>query len=235
MTSVSQYTPWLKTDSFSVTDGVVLLAFCAVITAFFFVMKANFATDKARAWIVTLLGSFGLMIVATIYVVDAINLHGFMWTLEYIHGEDQITRVAVLFFVAVNIMDLVLGSIFYPKYLDPLSAYFHHSAYLLFAFCLLAHHYARGLLICFFMEWPTFVLALGSLFPSCRHDLLFGVLFFITRLAYNIFLIWSLHRVAPEGLIWRICSATLCLHIFWFYKWTMGFFFKKKTQAKKEL
>jgi hypothetical protein len=236
MTSVSSYTPWLKTDSFSKADGLIFLGWCAALTTFFFVMKNKFTTDKARAWIVTLMGSFLLMITATMYVVDAVTKHGFMWTLDYIHSEDAFSRVFVLFFVAVNVMDLVLGSRFYPKYLDPLSAYFHHTAYLIFAFCLLAHHYSRGLLICFFMEWPTFVLALGSLFPSLRHDLLFGVSFFITRLAYNIFLIWSLHRVAPEGLIWRICSATLCLHIFWFYKWTVGFMKRGKApKAVKEL
>eukprot|EP00428_Durinskia_dybowskii_P069623 CAMPEP_0170405882 /NCGR_PEP_ID=MMETSP0117_2-20130122/27421_1 /TAXON_ID=400756 /ORGANISM="Durinskia baltica, Strain CSIRO CS-38" /LENGTH=202 /DNA_ID=CAMNT_0010663033 /DNA_START=39 /DNA_END=644 /DNA_ORIENTATION=+ len=202
MTSVSIYTPWLKTDSFSQEDGAIFLACCGVITVFFFLMKGNFPTDKSRAWIVTLLGSFIMMIVATVYVVEAVSLHGFVWTLDYIHGEDKLTRIMVLFFMAINIMDLALGSMFYPKYLDPLSAYFHHTVYLIFAFCLLAHHYARGLLVCFFMEWPTFLLALGSLYPSCRHDLLFGILFFLTRLAYNIFLIVNLYNMAPEGLIW---------------------------------
>ena len=235
MTSISVYTPWLTTDSFNQMDGMVFMGSCALISVFFFIMKNFFPTDKARAWIVTLLGSFVLSAIATVYVIDACQLHGLMWPTELIHGEDQLTRVGVLFFVAINVMDITLGSIFYPKYLDPLSAYFHHTVYVIFAFCLLAHHYARGLMLCFFMEYPTFLLALGSLFPSMRGDLLFGILFFLTRIAYNIYFIVTLYRVAPEGLIWRICSATLCLHLFWFYKWSIGFMKKRNPKAAKEL
>lgn len=234
MSAISEYTPWLKTDSFNRMDAIVLLSFCGLIGAFFALMKSQFQTDKARAWIVTLAGSFGLSILATKYCYEAWTEEGFFWPTERIHGEDQLSRIGVLYFVAINIMDLTLGVSFYPKYLDPLSAWFHHSAYLLFAFCLLAHHYARGLLMCFFMEWPTLLLAVGSLWPSMRHDLLFGVLFFITRIAYNIYYIVSLYRVAPEGLIWKICSATLCLHLFWFYKWNVSYFKKKPKKENKD-
>jgi predicted permease len=233
MSALSPYTPWLTTDSFSKMDGIIFLGCCAFITLFFSIMKNFFETDKARAWIVTLLGSFVLTIVGTSYCVDCTMKHGLIWTTEYIHGEDQVTRVTILFFVGINVMDIVLGMMFYPKFLDPLSAYFHHIVYTIFAFCLLAHHYARGLTLCFFMEPPTFLLALGSLFPSLRNDLLFGILFFITRIAYNIYFILTLYNVAPEGLIWRICSATLCLHLFWFYKWSIGYMKKKGAKTVK--
>lgn len=205
-----------------------------MLLAFFMVMKDFFPSDKARAWIITLAGSFGLSVLSTIYVIDACKLHGLVWTDGYIHGEDQLSRIGVLYFVSINVMDLTLGSMFYPKYLDPLSAWFHHIAYLVFAFCLLAHHYARGLLICFFMEYPTFVLALGSLLPEYRMDLVFGILFFLTRILYNMFLIGSLYNVAPEGLIWRICTATICLHFFWFYKWILGYTKKRNPKVSKD-
>lgn len=234
MEAIQVYAPWLKADSFSTMDGAVFAGWCTLLFVFFMVMKGFFPTDKARAWIITLAASFGLSILSTIYVVDAYNMHGIHWPSEYIHGEDQLCRVGVLFFVAVNVMDLTMGSIFYPKYLDPLSAWFHHFAYLIFAFCLLAHHYARGLLICFFMEYPTFVLALGSLLPQFRMDLLFGVLFFLTRILYNMFLIVSLYIAAPEGLIWKICTATICLHFFWFYKWIVGFTKKRSSKTNKD-
>ena len=225
---------WLNAQSFSQLDGALFVGFCFIIAAFFAVVKPYAETEKARAWIVVLLGSFVLSIVATIYVADAVRLEGLSWTTEHIHNEDFTTRCAVLFFVAVNIMDLVLGTLYYQKYLDPLSCYFHHSAYAVFAFCLLAHHYARGFLLCLFMEWPTFLLALGSLVPACRTDVLFGVTFFVTRIAYNIFFVYSLVRVAPEGLIWKICTAALCLHLFWFYKWSLGFFKKRSPKKNKD-
>lgn len=234
MSAISEYAPWLKTDSFNRLDAILVLSFCGIIGAFFAVLKNYFKTDKARAWIVTLAGSFVLSVLGTKYCFEAWHRNGLWWPTEEIHGEDLLSRVGVLYFCAINIMDLVLGSSFYPKYLDPLSAYFHHTVYLIFAFCLLAHHYARGLLMCFFMEWPTLLLALGSLWPGLRNDLLFGILFFLTRIAYNVYYIVSLYRVAPEGLIWKICTATLCLHLFWFYKWTISYMKKKSPKENKD-
>lgn len=234
MTSISPLFPWLTTESFSKEDGITFLCLC-IFNALYFNIAKKFVpnTEKAKGWLITLLGSFFLSFVGTAYVFDACSKFGLFWTTSYIHGEDQITRVAVLFFCSINVMDLVLGSIFYKSQLDPLSGWFHHFVYLIFVFCLLAHHYARGFALCMFMELPTFVLALGSIAPSCRADLLFGILFFITRIAYNIYYIIRLATLHPEGLIWRICSATLCLHLFWFYKWALGYLKKRTPKVEK--
>jgi hypothetical protein len=229
--SLSEYAPWLKADSFSKEDGYQLAGLCLAHFVLFSIVHPFFPAPKVKAWIVSLFGSFFMAIVGTKYVIEA----GFPWTLEIIHGEDNgVSRPAVMLFCATMIMDLVLGRIYYPKYLDPLSAYIHHVFYLVFAFCLLAHHYARGLCLTFFMEWPTFMLSLGTLVPACRVDLMFGIVFFTTRIAYNIYFVYALLMVAPEGIIWKVCTAALCLHLFWFYKWITGFFKKRSEKVSKK-
>ena len=90
--------------------------------------------------------------------------------------------------MASNAIDLVIGWFYYQEYLDPFTTIFHHIAYIIFMLGLLNKKITRGFLLCFFMEIPTFVISLGTVFKQYRSDFAFGVSFFITRLVFNLYL-----------------------------------------------
>lgn len=142
-----------------------------------------------------------------------------LWTIEYIYSENFVTRVIIIFFTASNVMDLGLGVFQYPKHLDILTSYIHHLFYTAFMLVILFSNYSRGFVICFCMELPTFVLAIGTVYNSLRSDLLFGISFFITRILFNIYQAYMLRQLHPDGMIWRTCVLVLCFHIYWFVTW----------------
>lgn len=201
----------------STSDLVVLTIACGCILGIYLLLQQVVHTEKGRAWIVMLMSSALLSIFGTYFVAEAqINDS---WTYDYIYSETFVSRCVLLFFLASNIMDLLLGFYHYPKFLDPFSTIAHHTFYISFILVLLSQHYSRGFMLCFFMEIPTFVLSLGTIWPQLRSDTLFGVSFIATRLLYNLFLARALYLISPEGKIWRVCCAVLGLHSYWFSKW----------------
>lgn len=201
----------------SIDDLVVFAIACCCILGIYLLLQQIVHTEKGRAWIVMLMSSAMLSIFGTYFVIDA-QTHD-SWTYEYIYSETFLSRCVLLFFLASNIMDLLLGIYHYPKFLDPFSTIAHHAFYMSFILVLLSQHYSRGFMLCFFMEIPTFVLSLGTIWPQLRSDTLFGASFVATRLLYNVFLARTLYLISPEGKIWRVCCAVLGLHSYWFSKW----------------
>jgi hypothetical protein len=65
-------------------------------------------------------------------------------------------------------------------------------------------------------ELPTYLLALGSFDPMFRHDNLFGLIFFTTRIGYHSILTYIFRH---NKLALGISLAALALHIYWFYGW----------------
>ena len=207
----------LLSQGFSVYDLIVTAASCAFIWLFFSVVERVVHTQKAKSWIVMFLSSIILSVFGcrAYYLTESQSL----WDYNQVYGEDFISRCVVLFFVSSNVMDLVLGTLYYPSQLDPLTSIVHHIFYVTFMLVLLQQNYSRGFLLCFVMEVPTGLLALGSVWQQYRTDIGFGITFFITRLMYNSYLAYRLYCLSPEGLIWRVCLCVLCMHLFWFYKW----------------
>lgn len=204
--------------SFSVLDASIVGTCCLLIALLFKVLEQFVSSEKGRAWIVMLLSSAVLSFFGTWYVGRA-QLYQ-QWDVEHIYTEDFISRIVLLFFLSSNIMDLVLGLYHYPKFLDPFSTVAHHIFYVAFITVLLANHYSRGFILCFFMEIPTFVLSLGTIWPSLRSDALFGATFLVTRLMYNAWLAYKLYSLSSEGKIWKVCVCVLGLHLYWFSKWS---------------
>ena len=199
------------------TEIFVFIISCAFVSIFFFVLESHIPTSKGKAWIVMLVSSFVLSAVGTIYVTNAQLFN--LWTADFIYSDDFPSRCIMIYFAASNVMDLILGVIYYPSFLDPFSTVAHHIFYILFISTLLSYGYSKGFMLCFLMEIPTFVLSLGSVWKDCRSDLAFGSSFLLTRILYNAILAYRLSLISFDGVIWKICIGVLCLHIFWFYKW----------------
>ena len=204
-------------QGFSVLDLQITAACSALLCFSFFLLERKVHTQKSKSWIVMLLSSVVLSAFGcrAYFMSESTN----SWSYNDIYGEDFISRCVVLFFASSNVMDLILGTIYYPSQLDPLTSIFHHIFYVTFMLVLLQQNYSRGFVLCFVMEVPTCLLALGSVFPQYRTDIGFGVTFFITRLMFNSYLAYRLYCLSPEGMIWRVCTAVLCMHLYWFYKW----------------
>jgi hypothetical protein len=84
------------------------------------------------------------------------------------------------------------------------------------------------------LEIPTFILAVGSLYPQRRSDGLFGLTFFITRICYHLLLfllVWEIKD--PRLPIWIIVAVTFCLHVYWFSLWVKGAVKRWKDGGRK--
>lgn len=217
-------------EGFSASDLLIFATSSAFIWLFFILLERRVHTQKAKSWIVMLLSSIILSAFGCReYYYIEVNKS---WNFNQIYGEDFMSRCVVLFFTSSNVMDLTLGTLYYPSQLDPLTSIFHHIFYVTFMLILLQHHYSRGFLLCFVMEVPSALLALGSVWQQFRTDLGFGVTFLLTRLMFNAYLAYQLYILSPEGMIWRVCLAVLCMHLFWFYKWATVYGSKACTNVK---
>lgn len=178
-------------------------------------------TTKQKAWIIMLQSTFTLSICGTIALM--LNETYNLWNQDFMYSDSFWPRVVLLYFTATNVMDLAIGYVEYPKYLDPLSTIFHHIVYIGLALHLLRRRTTNGFMIMYFMEIPTFLLSLGTIWPKYRLDLSFGVIFFVTRIAYNIYVIYRLFVVNYAMFDWLLGIGTLILHSFWFSKWIAGY------------
>jgi len=213
---------------FYTTDYCFFIGFC--ITLWLLFLLAALDSNKRKAWIVTSVSSFVLTIFGTIqtWTIQVNNL----WTNEYFYSEDNMSRCVVIFFVASNVMDLLLGYFYYPEHVDPFTTIAHHIFYIIFMYFILTLEISIGFNVCFFMEAPTFIRAIGSIWPQYRNDLCFGVVFFLFRIVFNIYLSYQLYFLAYPSIMWT-SLAVLGLHMYWFTKWLLGFI-KRNRNLKSQ-
>lgn len=202
----------------NIQDGYNLIFYCLLVWAVYAAMKPFMKEEKSVAWIIMLISSFSLSIFGTMYVYTT-TVHS-LWTIKYLYTEDYLARHVNTFFVASNIVDLAVGFIDYPKFMDPFSTVAHHIFYINFiVWVVMCFHYTTGFVHCYFLELPTFLLSVGTIWPEYRSDLIFGILFLITRVGWNIHLTWVLYRDAPNERMWYVSVLILSLHLYWFSKW----------------
>lgn len=120
-------------------------------------------------------------------------------------------------FTGYLIADCKLGRLYYSKYMESLSGYIHHFIYLCFnVYSLLGNltiHYS----LFFVLEFPTFILGLGSVNPQLRSNALFGCSFFITRICYHAYLM--IVFFTSETVVSLLAGTALCIHFYWFICW----------------
>lgn len=235
----------LRTNDFYVAGAIYVVILAAICSY----AKNNFDKDRKKmAWIVSLFNSFFLLVLGCVYLAYRAPLQDGFFTYglparEMFHGVDNFSVLVCLWFFMANITDLLFGLAFYPKYLDPLTAYVHHSV---FIWMMVACTTGNGGFIkpepfapafCYMLieELPTFLLALGSVFPAFRTDMGFGVTFFLFRLCYHVYFLTYSFIAGVETLVTVLYSLTFALHFFWFYTWVTKYgskLFKKKDGDK---
>eukprot|EP01041_Mallomonas_annulata_P013530 gene13530-28692_t len=158
------------------SDLVQSIILCTFIYIVFILARPYYHHDeRSLSWVVSALSSCILSIFGGLHFFRfVIGLEDF--SQETIYSDNPMARLLINFFMCVNIMDLVLGSQYYPNQLGFLTAYVHHVFYGLFMLNVMANMCTHGMLFCFFEEVPTLLVALGNLFPALRSDILFGIL-----------------------------------------------------------
>jgi len=109
---------------------------------------------------------------------------------------------------------------YYPSQIHLLSGWVHHCFYLGVLAWALHSHFSLGFCLFLPLEIPTFILAVGSIYPQRRSDWLFGMTFFITRICYHLWLFVLVREIKDPRLpVWVVIAVTFCLHIYWFGLW----------------
>ena len=162
--------------------------------SFYALLRFLFPERKKRAWILTLAVStlFGIL-VGPLYVYR-FALALFSSTPAASIGrmlavESWLDALSASFMVVFLALDLTIGQIDYREFIQFDTGYIHHAVYLPIYLTMLYFRLTPLLLLGACCELPTFIMALGILFPSLRQDLGFGVTFFFTRIVWFVVLL----------------------------------------------
>ncbi|EIW75447.1 hypothetical protein CONPUDRAFT_85277 [Coniophora puteana RWD-64-598 SS2] len=184
-----------------------------------------FPNDKQKSWILTTISSASMTLASLPFVWDYATTGG---TITDVRHFDVWAYYTCRFFQAYLIADLLMGFVHYRKRVNPLTGWFHHIVYVWIVEYAVRMEWGYIFCLAAFMELPTFVLAIASLFPRLRHDVLFASTFLCTRILLHVVLCVSTlsNRAAlTDGSVGPsiILACVFPLHAFWFYGCLKGF------------
>jgi hypothetical protein len=234
------FTETLKTfdiSSYAVSGNIIgytliLVLFCIEYYIFYnFVKKIDpDLTEKQKAYIMSIKNALIMFLIGlyynNYYFISKLNEESFCNILEE-QNSINLGKVIVLYFTAYLIMDVYIGKQEYHQYMNTLSGYFHHTIYIIINIISLYIGVYPLYLLHMLSELPTFLLGLGSFDSNFRNDDLFGATFFITRIAYHLFLTYIFRK---HTLLFYISLAALGLHCYWFSQWVKKYFISTDTQ-----
>lgn len=233
-------------------DDVIqaFFVFSLLILGVFVLGLIKFQGERRKlSWVISLLGSSSMTLLGTYYILNLLPRYEGIFTygenigIDVFHAVDNYAAYACIWFALINLYDLTLGLIFYRKYLDPLTAMVHHPVFIWImyssttgkVFHLEGLPYARTFMLMTVEELPTFLLALGSVFPQFRTDIGFGLTFFLLRLAYHVYFFSLAFTKGASVTVKVLLALTLTLHAFWFKNWIVKYgkkFFDKEGKKK---
>jgi hypothetical protein len=232
---------------FTLTEGDVknfAIAFGIVLAVLMTFAKVFVKDNKALGWTLSLVNSGVMTVAGTIYFFKKKEQFPNMMVFvpggrDIVHSVDNFSALMCMWFAMANIVDLAFGSIFYPKYVQLLTGYVHHTVFIwimlasttgngLFLTC---EPFAAAFCLMTLEELPTFLLALGSVDSRFRTDFGFGITFFSLRICYHAYFlaycIWSGMNLIVDILL----TLTLMLHLHWFSTWVSKYAFPKKKKV----
>ena len=239
-------------ENYTLSQNDIYLAsilFTSILLTFFFVGRQYIKEQKRVAWLISLINSSVMMILGAIFLFNKMTvLDGiFTWGEEasaiFHEPTSNFTALTCLWFAIANILDLALGFVYYFKQLGLLTAYIHHSV---FIWTMLACTTGNGIFIemrpfsgtfaiCLIEELPTFLLAVGTVFPSLRSDYGFGLTFFSLRIMYHAYFASFAFKTWVDPPVLILFVGTFSLHFFWFKTWInkYGMFAPVENTKKK--
>lgn len=193
----------------------------ALFLVWFSVGTLLFKTEKQRAYVIAVLNAI-ISIVIGVYVCH-VELGWDFSKGDWMLKETVASRFSVRFFRAVQVLDVVLGLVFYPSQLYILTTWIHHTAYTLLCNWMLQRDVSILFAICLIEEVPTLIMSLGRLANSLRSDLGFGATYCVLRIALHTFLCYNVFTIETEddriAIVRFNFALTWCLHVNWFVAW----------------
>ncbi|KAG9070844.1 hypothetical protein KI688_008385 [Linnemannia hyalina] len=149
-----------------------------------------------------------------------------LYSLENFPQESVFGAVAVAYFVGYALGDLILGFIHYPDHVDPLSGWVHHIVYILLAWRLAMVNHLWIFSICGGpLEVSTVFLAISNMFPHLEsaRSFWFPLTFVLARIIGHALILQEIlfNYPTPSGSA-ELFAGSLCLHVFWIWKYYMG-------------
>ena len=95
--------------------------------------------------------------------------------------------------------------------------------------------FAKSFLTLYIEELPTFLLALGSVFPGLRTDMGFGITFFLFRVCYHGYMGCLSYKSNVDTPVVVLYALTFLLHCFWFYSWVSKYGSKSSSKQTKPI
>lgn len=235
-------------DEYSLSENDVYLTIILSFIGASLIMaisKIIFGRNTKRlSWCISLVNSFVMTFIGIIYFIHKISLvENFQLKSTNFLGSDNVSTITCIIFAVFNICDLLYGVIFYRKYLGILTAYVHHTLYIwLMCFAVTGNGiiatnspFAPGFMWNVIEELPTFLLALGSIFPSLRTDFGFGFSFFILRILYHLYLtIYAIRSGAYGYTVLFIYLLSFVQHLNWFYTWILKYGVKLMSSSSSK-
>ena len=214
-------TTWFVTKvAYLMRVGLVVVPGLAVVYS---VLAGRIKETKRRGWLLT-------TIAAVVVVPRAMAFH-VQYAVPFVNfdapkltSSDAPGDLSVAFFVWYLLVDTVLGAVAYSSSFHLLSGWFHHIFYIFFYL----YTYFRGCTVAasvtFVLEVPVIVLGCGHINPRLRSDLGFGLVFFLCRILYHLWIgvQWYTSISGPLSHLWTVIAAVFGLHLHWFYKWASG-------------
>ncbi|RUS12719.1 hypothetical protein BC937DRAFT_87192 [Endogone sp. FLAS-F59071] len=198
-----------------------------LLTFFFITVRHPFiTTDKQRAYLLTAVSS-------TITTSGALNiLYRFWrsgWDLSALSYESPIWFSLTVFFQTFLVVDLAVGLVYYRKRIDPLTGWTHHIIYYFTLWWVMSCRLTQLFGIMCLLEAPTLALALGSINPKWRKDMVFASLFVSTRLVFHGFMLYMLYNYHPMPQAVLVLGFFYPVHVYWFF----GFVKQQQRLARK--
>ena len=197
---------------------------------------------KRLAWVIALVNAAITSIFGSRYLLNLWSTYGarnfFAMRLStdlIFKGQTNLSFSICAIFLVGNVADLFYGTIFYRHFVDPFTGWFHHTLFIMLMVYVTHQtpYYSRIMMIVFAEEIPTFVLALGSIWPEYRVDLPYGILFLSFRVVFHIF-VFIYAFPAVDKVICIVFGLTMIMHTIWSIGWFKSYFSPKKGKGKRK-
>lgn len=204
----------------------LVLIFLAFSLNQYLTFKCTVATnpglnEKQQAWILSTKNALTLFTMGLVFLSWFVYSGGNLDNEWYNGDATSLRQLVVLFFMSYLVMDCVLGTVYYHKYMLGLSGYFHHISYLLIT-CWSMYTGQHTVFLLFILEeLPTLLLSVGNYNYKWRSDILFGVTFLLTRIVFHSWLTWYFFSRGNIP-VFGMSVSVLGLHLYWFYNWILS-------------
>lgn len=208
--------------------SIANLFFYSVIGLYFF------RKDRKRlAWVVSSVNSATMLLHGIIFLIarssDLVKI--LTWQLStssFFQQRDDFSGYLCIWFAVANIWDVVFGCLFYREKLDPLTAYVHHTSFVIISYMAVkgdlfgfkVDPFSTAFVFMAIEELPTFLLAFGTIFPQFRTDIGFGVTFALFRLIFHLWIFsYGYTHGGISSTLTILFVLTMTLHLHWFINW----------------